>query len=86
VALGKEFFADEFFAECSLPSAALGKAFAECKAGFAECGLHSAKNQNPVVHHNIDNLFIDLVKFEKKTNTLSFFFGKKLTYFHSISS
>jgi len=49
VALGKEFFADEFFTECSLPSAALGKAFAECKAGFAECGLHSAKNQNPVV-------------------------------------
>ena len=49
MALGKEFFADEFFAECSLPSVALGKAFAECKAGFAECGLHSAKNQNPVV-------------------------------------
>ena len=50
MALGKEFFADEFFAECSLPSAALSKAFAECKAGFAECGLHSAKNQNPVVN------------------------------------
>ena len=49
MALGKEFFADEFFAECSLPSVALGKAFAECKAGFAECGLHSAKNQNHVV-------------------------------------
>ena len=49
MALGKEFFADEFFAECSLLSAALGKAFAECKAGFAECGLHSAKNQNPIV-------------------------------------
>jgi len=43
VALGKEFFADEFFAECSLPSVALDKA-------FAECGLHSAKNQNPVVY------------------------------------
>jgi len=41
-ALGKEFFADEFFAECSLPSVALEKA-------FAECGLHSAKNQNPIV-------------------------------------
>ena len=50
MALGKEFFADEFFAECSLPSAALGKAFAECIAGFDECGLHSAKNQNPVVN------------------------------------
>ena len=32
-----------------MPSAALGKAFAECKAGFAECGMHSTKNQNPIV-------------------------------------
>ena len=29
-ALGKEAFADDFFAESSLPSAALSKAFAEC--------------------------------------------------------
>jgi len=35
--LGKDAFADPFFAECPLPSAALGKAFAECKLGFAEC-------------------------------------------------
>jgi hypothetical protein len=28
--LGKEVFADEFFVMYSLPSAALGKAFAEC--------------------------------------------------------
>jgi hypothetical protein len=34
-ALGKEVFADEFFAVYSLPSAALGKAFAECIYGFA---------------------------------------------------
>jgi hypothetical protein len=36
-ALGKEPFADEIFAECSLPSVTLGKAFAECKIVFAEC-------------------------------------------------
>jgi hypothetical protein len=30
LALGKEFFADKIFAERPLPSAALGKAFAEC--------------------------------------------------------
>ena len=29
--LGKEAFADSFFSERSLPSATLGKAFAECK-------------------------------------------------------
>ena len=37
--LGKDAFADAFFAERCLPSAALGKAFAECKLGFAECPL-----------------------------------------------
>jgi hypothetical protein len=36
-ALGKEPFADEIFAECSLPSVTLDKAFAECKIAFAEC-------------------------------------------------
>jgi hypothetical protein len=30
LALGKEIFAEEIFAECTLPGAALGKAFAEC--------------------------------------------------------
>jgi hypothetical protein len=48
-ALGKETFVDRFFAECSLPSAALGKGFAECKWGFAECPRHSAKSLFPVV-------------------------------------
>jgi len=32
-----------------LPSAALGKGFAECNIAFAECLRHSAKNLNPVV-------------------------------------
>ena len=49
VALGKETFADGFFADCSLPSAALGKAFAECNRGFAECLKHSAKSPCAVV-------------------------------------
>jgi hypothetical protein len=47
--LGKEHFADEIFAECSLPSVTLGKAFAECKIAFAEC-RHSAKNAIPVAN------------------------------------
>jgi hypothetical protein len=37
------------FAERSLPSATLSKAFAECKKAFAECPRHSAKKVNPVV-------------------------------------
>ena len=45
MALGKE-----IFAERPLPSAALGKAFAECISGFAECRRHSAKRGCPVVH------------------------------------
>jgi hypothetical protein len=48
-ALGKELFADKIFAECSLPSVTLGKAFAECKIVFVECLRHSAKNAIPVV-------------------------------------
>jgi hypothetical protein len=47
--LGKEPFADEIFAECSLQSVTLDKAFAECKIAFAECLRHSAKNAIPVV-------------------------------------
>ena len=39
----------EGFAECPLPSAALGKAFAECISGFAECHRHSAKLGIPVM-------------------------------------
>ena len=49
MALGKETFADGFFADCSLPSAALGKAFAECNRGFVECPKHSAKSPSAVV-------------------------------------
>jgi hypothetical protein len=49
-ALGKQPFADEIFAEYSLPSViTFGKAFAECKIAFAECLRHSAKNVIPVV-------------------------------------
>jgi hypothetical protein len=47
--LGKEPFADEIFAECSLPSVTLDKCFAECKIAFADCLRHSAKNAIPVV-------------------------------------
>jgi hypothetical protein len=36
-ALGKEPFADEIFAECSLPSVTLGKAFAECYTRQSLC-------------------------------------------------
>jgi len=32
-----------------LPRAALGKAFADGKGSFAECGRHSAKATDPVV-------------------------------------
>jgi hypothetical protein len=45
--LGKE--ADVQFAERSLPSVTLGKVFAECFLGFAECLRHSAKELCPVV-------------------------------------
>ena len=48
-ALGKEPFAGCGFAVCSLPSVALGKAFAECNRAFAECPRHSAKSASPVV-------------------------------------
>jgi hypothetical protein len=47
--LGKKAVADVQFAERSLPSVTLGKAFAECKIAFAECLRHSAKELCPVV-------------------------------------
>jgi hypothetical protein len=40
---------DALFAELSLLSVTLGKAFAECFQGFAECFRHSAKRLIPVV-------------------------------------
>jgi hypothetical protein len=49
---GKGFFADEFFATCSLPTAtrkAVGKAFATCFRAFADCFWQSAKKEIPVV-------------------------------------
>jgi hypothetical protein len=49
IVLGKEAVADVQFAERSLPSVTLGKAFAECKIAFAECLRHSAKQLIPVV-------------------------------------
>jgi hypothetical protein len=45
-ALGKEVFAEEFFAVYPLLSAALGKAFAE---GKMACPWHSAMHAFPVV-------------------------------------
>jgi hypothetical protein len=47
--LGKEAFADVLFAEPSLPSATLDKAFAKCFWGFAECFRHSTKRPLRVV-------------------------------------
>jgi hypothetical protein len=56
--LGKEPFADEIFAECSLPSVTLGKAFAECKIAFAECFRHSAKKAIPVVYVDLFQIYL----------------------------
>jgi hypothetical protein len=56
--LGKEGFADVLCVEPSLPSATLGKVFAECFSGFAECFRHSAKPSIPVV--TFQNLDISL--------------------------
>jgi hypothetical protein len=47
--LGKETAADVQFAERSLPSVTLGKAFAECKIVVAEWLRHTAKELIPVV-------------------------------------
>jgi hypothetical protein len=47
--LDKEGFVDALFVVPSLPSATLGKVFAECFYGFAECFGHSAKRPFPVV-------------------------------------
>jgi hypothetical protein len=49
IVLGKEAVADVQFAERSLPSVTLGKAFAECKMAFAVCLKHTAKELIPVV-------------------------------------
>jgi hypothetical protein len=49
--LGKETAADVQFAERSLSSVTLGKAFAGYKIAFAECLRHTAKELSPVVMH-----------------------------------
>jgi hypothetical protein len=48
--LGKDAVADVQFAERSLPSVTLGKAFAECKIAFAVCLRHTTKKLIPVVY------------------------------------
>jgi hypothetical protein len=55
---GKVFFADEFFATSSLPTAtcnAVGKAFATCFSAFADCFWQSAKGGIPVVRCDVMN-------------------------------
>jgi hypothetical protein len=47
--LDKEGFVDVLFAKPSLPSATLGKAYAECFPGFAEFFRHSTKQSIPLV-------------------------------------
>jgi hypothetical protein len=62
--LGKEAVADVQFAEHSLPSVTLGKAFAECKIVFAVCLRHTAKELIPVVvitHEHGPNIYIDML-------------------------
>jgi hypothetical protein len=55
--LGKEAFADHFFAVSSLPSATLGKGFAECLYYFAECVRHSVNEASPVVYEGGMHLY-----------------------------
>lgn len=49
MALGKNLFAEEVYAGWALPSATLGKDFAEGFWPFAECSWHSAYVTIPVV-------------------------------------
>jgi hypothetical protein len=61
--LGKDAVADVQFAERSLPSVTLGKAFAECKIAFAVCLEHTAKELIPVVtaHHRPRDMLQNIV-------------------------
>jgi hypothetical protein len=61
--LGKEAVADVQFAERSLPSVTLGKAFAECKMAFAVCLRHTAKELIPVV---VDMMHFIIVSTRRK--------------------
>lgn len=49
MALGKNLFAEEVYAGWALPSATLGKDFAEGFWPFAECSWHSVYVTIPVV-------------------------------------
>jgi hypothetical protein len=60
--LGKEVIADVQFAELSLSSATLGKEFAECFSGFAECFRHSTKILIPVVFIILSLVLIKSIK------------------------
>ena len=59
----------------SLPSAALGKAFAECKLGFAECPWHSAKPLSPVVPD-----------YQHESSLLAIFYRLRLYLVHLLES
>jgi hypothetical protein len=64
IVLGKEAVADVQFAERSLPSVTLDKAFAECKIAFAVCLRHTAKELIPVVFFVQVHLFPFNIIFE----------------------
>jgi hypothetical protein len=70
--LGKEGFADVLYAEPSLPSATLGKSFAECFPGFAECFRTSAKPSIPVVIFSKKISSFSLEKNEKSIRKIRF--------------
>jgi hypothetical protein len=62
----KDGFANTFFTEWNLSSVTLGKGFAECNCGFAECPWHLAKRANPVVY-----LAIKKIKTKNTSSTTS---------------
>jgi hypothetical protein len=72
--LGKEVVADVQFAERSLPSVTLGKAFAECTIAFAVCLRHTAKALIPVVHIRCTYDVHELTKFIKNSKKSYMFF------------
>jgi len=85
VALGKDSFADHFFAEWALPRAALGKASADGKGSFAECGRHSAKAADPVVLGHLQLLQISWFTENQKKKELGAYsiYARGLGAYHS---
>jgi len=61
--LVKQLFAVKTYAECHLPSVTLGKRFAECFWGFAECPWHSTKFLYPVVTRTIAVTMLQMCRF-----------------------